>query len=133
MSSEKSSGMKQILWWLTWAVLFGYLAVIPLILGIPLTGAQPSGSWRLAGYVCVPLAAAIGIRWLLLARIGSTVGGYVLLLVGVVLADMAGMMTLFLGPAHRTALYGLCLLASFQFIPLWLMRSRKSDGSLHSA
>ena len=106
---------KKIIWWLTWGLLIGCLALLPSLLRIPLS--ESGLSLRLTVYIAAPLIGATVIRWFILQKIGSTILGFVLFLVGLILANMSGLMALFLMPAYRTDLYYLCLLGIFQFIP----------------
>lgn len=119
MNSDQRSPAKQIIWWLTWVVLTGDLLLLPLLLRIGLSnrGASEFG-WRLI-FVVLPLAVAIGIRWLVLPRMGSTIPAFFLFLAGLILADMSGLMMLFLEPPYRAALYCLCVVGMLQFIPLY--------------
>lgn len=123
MTSDKHSVTKQAIWWLTWAVLFMHPVVLPVILGIPIVGGgEPSFNWRVTAWIVVPLIGATGIRWFALRRVGATVAGFVLFLVGLILADMSGLMVLFLRPSHHAPLYWLCLAGSFQFVPFLIFR-----------
>lgn len=122
MTSERSSIAKQVIWWLTWAALSGHLLLLPVLLGIPLSN---NGSSEFGGrlvYVVLPVVIATGIRWLVLLRIGSSIPAFFLFLAGLILTDMSGLMTLFLRPPHRMALYCLCIVGMLQFIPLFILR-----------
>ncbi|MFZ1056301.1 MAG: hypothetical protein WAN79_11580 [Opitutaceae bacterium] len=128
MKSDKPSMAKQVVWWLTWAVLTAHLVMLPLLLGIHLSssGASEFG-WRVA-FVVLPLAIATGVRWLMLPRMGSTIPAFVLFLVGLILADMSGLMMLFLEPPYRVALYCLCVVGMLQFIPLFILKTAHQSG-----
>jgi hypothetical protein len=121
--------MKKIAWWLTWAVFFAHTVTLPISLGIPIAGGgEPWASWRLTACIVVPLVVATAIRWLGLRRVGATVAGFVLFVVGLVLTDLSGLMSLFLRPSHRAALYCLCLAGSFQFVPFLIFRAKPKVG-----
>ena len=128
MNSDQRSPAKQIIWWLTWVVLTGDLLLLPLLLRIGLSnrGASEFG-WRLI-FVVLPLAVAIGIRWLVLPRMGSTIPAFFLFLVGLILADMSGLMMLFLEPPYRAALYCLCVVGMLQFIPHFVLKRQHHSG-----
>lgn len=128
MNSDKRSTAKQIVWWLTWAMLTGHLVLLPLLLGIHLSNSEASEfGWRVV-FVVLPLVIATGMRWLLLPRMGSSIPAFFLFLGGLILADMSGLMTLFLRPPYRTALYCLCVLGMLQFIPLLILKKPNRGG-----
>jgi hypothetical protein len=70
---DKRTAAKQIIWWLTWAVLTAHLVVLPLLLGIRLSNSGASEFGGRVAFVVLPLAIATGIRWLVLPRMGSTI------------------------------------------------------------
>ena len=122
MNVDKHSTAKKVIWWMTWTVLTGHLVLLPLLLGIRLTNSGVSAFGGRVAFVILPLAIATGIRWLVLPRIGSTILAFFLSLVGLILADMSGLMMLFLEPPCRAALYCLCVVGMLQFIPLFILK-----------
>jgi hypothetical protein len=128
MNSDRRSTAKQIVWWLTWAALTAHLVLLPLLLGIRLSNSGASEFGGRVVFVVLPLAIAIGIRWLVLSRMGYTVTAFFLFLAGLILTDMSGLMTLFLRPPHRMALYCLCVIGMLQFIPLFILRKAIRGG-----
>lgn len=129
MNGNRHTTGKRIAWWLTWAVLTGHLVLLPLLLGIRLTNnAASEFGWRVV-FVVLPLAIAVVLRWLVLPRIGSTLLAYFVSLAGLILADMSGLMMLFLEPPYRAALYWLCVIGMLQFIPLFILKGMHPPGS----
>jgi len=127
--SDKGHSMaKKVVWWLTWAVLTTHLVVLPLLLGIHLSNSGASEFGGRVAFVVLPLAIATGIRWLVLPRMGSTIPAFFLFLVGLILADMSGLMMLFLQPPYRAALYCLCVAGMLQFIPLFILKKKNQSG-----
>jgi hypothetical protein len=130
--------MKKLVWWLTWLVLTAHLVLLPLLLGIRLSNSAMSGfGWRVV-FVVLPLMIAVGLRWLVLPRVGSTILAFFLSLTGLILADMSGLMTVFLEPPHRLVLYCLCVIGMLQFIPLFILRTATrrrppTDGDARAA
>jgi len=59
---------------------------------------------------------------------GSTIPAFFLFLVGLILADMSGLMMLFLEPPYRAALYCLCVVGMLQFIPLYILKKTHQPG-----
>lgn len=122
MNSDKQPAGKLIVWWLTWAVLTGHLVLLPLLLGIRLSNtAESAFGWRTI-FVVLPLAVATGIRWLVLPRVGSSILAFFLFLAGLILGDMSGLMTVFLGAPCRLLLYLVCVIAMLQLIPFFILR-----------
>ena len=120
--------VKKIVWWLIWAVLTGHLVLLPVLLGIRLSNSGASEFGGRAAFVVLPVAIATGIRWLVLPRMGSTIPAFFLFLVGLILADMSGLMMLFLEPPYRAALYCLCVVGMLQFIPLFILKKTHQSG-----
>jgi hypothetical protein len=128
MSNAGNAIGKQIVWWVTWAVLTCHLVVLPLLLGIRLSNnAESAFGWRTV-FVVLPLAIATGIRWLVLPRVRSPILAFFLFLAGLILADMSGLMTVFLEPPHRLPLYLVCVLGMLQFIPLFILKKTHQSG-----
>ena len=128
MTADKPSCAKRIVWWLTWVVLTGHLGLLPLLLGIHLSNSGASEFGGRVAFVVLPLAIATGIRWLVLPRIGSTIPAFFLFLAGLILADMSGLMVLFLEPPYRAVLYCLCVVGMLQFNPLFVLKRQHHSG-----
>jgi hypothetical protein len=117
-------------WWVTWGVFFVHLLLLPSLIGASISDGQGSNfGWRIV-VVLSPLATSVGIRWLFLTRVKSRVIAFVLFLIGLILADMNGLMAVFLNLPFRRVLYWLCVIGVAQFFPRFLLPGKVGRGPI---
>jgi hypothetical protein len=111
------------IWWIIWAAILIGLCVIWWNFGfLKLLGNEPHKNpfADLVGFV--PLFVSIILRWLVLPRYTDGARAFVVFIVGLALAESAGILGIFLGGPYRDDLFLLGALGIMQFAPLYLKR-----------
>ena len=119
-----------IVWWIIWAAMLVWLCALYFFLGrgplAPLApGANPFAN--LVGFV--PLFVSIIIRWLVLPRSTGPKAAFVMFIAGISLAEMCGMMGIFLGGPYREDLFILGVMGVTQYVPLYARKLFEPKGS----
>ncbi len=105
-------------WWIVWAA--NALPLLTVALAIP-SPARPT-SPALRYLPLVPLLASSGLRWLVLPRITDGVRAFPLFVIGLALAEGAGILGLLLVPDLRATYVALGLLGVAQYAPTFARR-----------
>ncbi len=118
-------------WWIIWAALIVSLSVIWWNFGfLKLLGNEPHANplFDLVGFV--PLFVSIVVRWLVLPRYTDPARAFVVFVIGLSLAETAGILGIFLGGPYRDDLFLLGVLGLMQFVPFYAKRlgEPKSSG-----
>jgi len=121
-SSEANSVPFQILiWWIIWFGVFSGLGVVYFVFGrrelVPMDASSPIGLVALG-----PLVMSALVRWLLLPRIRDIKMALPIFVIGLGLAEGAGVLAVLLGGAYRNELVLLSALAVLQFIPIFAVK-----------
>ena len=119
-----------IVWWIIWAAMLVWLCALYFFLGrgplAPLApGANPCAN--LVGFV--PLFVSIIIRWLVLPRSTGPKAAFVMFIAGISLAEMCGMMGIFLGGPYRKDLFILGVMGVTQYVPFYARKFFEPKGS----
>lgn len=120
--------IRSIVWWVIWVMLTADLLLLPLLLGVPLSQPATSGSVAIWGTL-IPVGAATLLRWTTLPRSDAPNAEFMLFVAGLALAELGGLMAVFLRPLHAPALYALGLAGMIQFLPSWVLRGEKKANS----
>lgn len=117
------SAIKRLSWFL-WFALLAALGVLYAALGRRPVPADLPAAESLTGLVAlIPLFLSIVIRWLMLRRATHPRRAFALYVVGLALAEMCGLLGLFLGGPYRDDLVVLALLGIIQFTPFLFRNS----------
>ena len=119
-----------IVWWTIWAAMLVWLCALYFLLGRgPLVPAAPGANpfANLIGFV--PLFVSIIIRWLVLPRSTRPKAAFVMFIAGISLAEMCGMMGIFLGGPYREDLFILGVMGVTQYVPLYARKLFEPKGS----
>lgn len=120
--------IRSIVWWVIWVMLTADLLLLPLLLGVPL--AQPATPGPVAIWGClIPIGAATLLRWTSLPKTEAPNVEFMLFVAGLALAELGGLMAVFLRPLHAPLLYALSLAGMLQFLPSWVLRGEKNATS----
>ena len=117
-------------WWTIWAAMLVWLCALYFLLGRgPLVPAAPGANpfANLIGFV--PLFVSIVIRWLVLPRSTRPKAAFVMFIAGISLAEMCGMMGIFLGGPYREDLFILGVMGVTQYVPLYARKLFEPKGS----
>src|SRR3954465_10069846 len=92
---------QMIVWWTIWfSLLMGLGTIYSTFRQVPMPqGRTPNLLIDLMGLV--PLFISIIIRWLVLPRFSSYMAAFVMFIAGLALAEMCGMLGIFLGGPYR--------------------------------
>lgn len=118
-------------WWIVWAAPIVGLVAIWWSAGSlkPVgAGARANPLFDLVGFV--PLFVSIVVRWLVLPRYTDPARAFVVFVIGISLAESAGVLGVFLGGPYRDDLFLLGVLGLLQFAPSFAQRlgEPKSSG-----
>ena len=119
-----------IVWWTIWAAMLVWLCALYFLLGRgPLVPAAPGANpfANLIGFV--PLFVSIVIRWLVLPRSTRPKAAFVMFIAGISLAEMCGMMGIFLGGPYREDLFILGVMGVTQYVPFYARKFFEPKGS----
>jgi hypothetical protein len=116
----------QLVWWILWVGILNGLMLIYYFIGR--NEPSPGVAESLVNFTgLVPLAASVSARWLVLARVRQRQLAFVIFVVGLALADGAGVLAIFLGGPHKKEVFTLALLGVLQWAPVFAGRFG-SDG-----
>lgn len=125
-SGPSSVPFQILIWWVVWFGILGGLAVVYLIMGqrerVPL-GSGPIGLVALG-----PLVMSALVRWLLLPRFRDIRMAFPFFVIGLGLAEGAGVLSVLLGGPYRNELVLLSALAILQFIPIFAVKQFNPQG-----
>jgi hypothetical protein len=125
-SSPQSAGAHSVpfqilIWWIIWFGVFSGLGIVYFVFGqrelIPMDASSPIGLVALG-----PLVMSALVRWLLLPRIRDIKMALPVFVIGLGLAEGAGVLAVLLGGAYRNELVLLSALAVLQFIPIFAVK-----------
>ena len=118
-----------MVFWIIWGSILAGLAVIYVFLGRgpvkPIVAADLPVN--LAGVV--PLFVSTIIRWLVLPRCSDLRRAFPVYIVGLALAEVCGIMGIFLGGPYRDSLFVLGVLGVTSYVPLFAKRLLEPRGS----
>lgn len=125
--SELTNGASRMpplkVWWIIWGAILVSLCAIWWSFGfLKLSGNAPHRNpfYDLVGLV--PLFVSIVVRWLVLPRYTDGARAFVVFIAGLALAEVAGILGIFLGGPYRDDLFLLGALGIAQFVPLYTKR-----------
>jgi hypothetical protein len=124
--SKNSPPAQAILFWIVWFAILSGLVVMQVFLGggVPTGRNAPDAPMPVIVWVCVAevMAAAL-IRWLVLPRFAELPRKFVWMVVGLALAEGAGILGMFLlprdQPETRLVIFLLSFFGVLQFVPLY--------------
>lgn len=122
---------KILVWWTVWASVLSGLTIIYLVCGRmrPLPANLPVDK-ILTGLVgVVPLFVSVVIRWLVLPRYSEMNRAFVMFVIGLLLAEVGGVLGVFLGGPYRDDLFALGIFGVVQFIPIFAKNYVEPKGS----
>ena len=121
---KKSSGFTQVaIWWLVWVALLIGILFIYIEIGISkVIYDDPDMTMDYLGLQ--PLIVSVIIRWVVLPRLTHARAAFQLFIIGIVLAESASYIGLFLAQQWKEELFFLGLLGMIQFVPVFLKRYR---------
>jgi len=111
-----------LVWWITWGTILAFLILIYVVLGLGRKPLAPELAARqvLTGLVgLAPLFVSIIIRWLVLPRSRNIRAAFLMFVVGLILAELCGLLGIFFGGPYRDELFVLGVLAVAQFVPFF--------------
>ena len=123
MNPDPQLRAKLLVWWIIWGATLAGLGVIYFFLaqGRPLPAPNSKDLLvNLAGVV--PLFVSIVIRWLVLPRFDGLNRALPLFIAGIGLAEVCGILGIFLGGPYRDALWLLGMLGVGQYVPFFASR-----------
>ncbi len=133
--SELTNGASRMpplkVWWIVWGATLVSLCTIWGSVGwlkLPGSVAHRNPFYDLVGLV--PLFVSIVVRWLVLPRYTDGARAFVVFIAGLALAEVAGILGIFLGGPYRDDLFLLGALGILQFVPLYAKRLQepKAEG-----
>ncbi|MBX3737681.1 MAG: hypothetical protein KF715_13370 [Candidatus Didemnitutus sp.] len=125
--SELTNGASRMpplkVWWIIWGAILVSLGAIWWSVGflkLPAAAAHKNPFYDLVSLV--PLFVSIVVRWLVLPRYTDGARAFVVFVAGIALAEVAGILGIFLGGPYRDDLFLLGALGIAQFVPLYTKR-----------
>ena len=119
-----------LVWWVFWASILAGLIVIYYSLGRgPVAPAAPGANPLIDLIGFVPLFVSIIIRWLVLPRSTGPKAAFVMFIAGISLAEMCGLLGLFLGGPYREDLFILGVMGVTQYVPFYARKFFEPKGS----
>jgi len=113
--------------WLLWASVLGQQLFIHSWHGSWLAD-NPRFSRVTFFVLLAPLVASIGLRWLVLPRLKSTVVIFLVFFAGIILAAWCGFSSSFLDLPYHEIIFTLSLLGITEFIPLRSLSTTEPDS-----
>ena len=111
---------KLMVWWIIWASILAGLGVV--YFGIAWNKPLPPASsaelfTNIAGFI--PLFLSVIIRWLVLPRYSDPARAFVIFIIGLSLAELCGLLGIFIGGGYRDALFLLGVLGVVEYAPFY--------------
>jgi hypothetical protein len=122
MEPEKPATPQQqiLVMWVIWAAfLVGVCVQYHFLHAKNPPAADGSMTWVAA---MAPVAVSMILRWNVLPRVKLPQSAMALMIVGVVLAESAAMIGMFVFPAHQLELFGAAFLGILQHAPIYMAR-----------
>lgn len=113
----------QLVYWIIWGGVLAGLLVIYLVFGRRPVPEEVAARQALTGLIgFAPLFVSVVIRWLVLPKFTDATRALPLFIAGLALAEMCGLLGIFLGGPYRDDFALLGLLGVVQYLPYLLPR-----------
>ncbi len=125
-SDPNSVPFQILIWWIIWGGILSGLGIVYLVMGR--RELVPLGSGLIGLVALGPIVLSGLVRWVLLPRLRDIRMALPFFVIGLGLAEGAGVLSVLLGGPYRHELVLLSALAILQFIPIFAVKQFNPQG-----